>query len=98
MVILQDIKAHYVLGDKGYDSNKIVEYISTDLKAEAVIPSRSNRKEDRYYDKDLYKDRNQVERLFCKLKQYRRIATRYDRNPKNYLGFIYLASIKIMLQ
>lgn len=60
--------------------------------AEAVIPSRRNRKEQRELDSNLYADRNKIERFFNRLKHYRRIATRYDKTARNYLSFVYLAS------
>lgn len=60
--------------------------------AEAVIPSRRNRKEQREIDRNLYKDRNKGERFFNRLKHYLRIATRYDEMARNYLSFAYLAS------
>ena len=63
----------------------------------AVIPSKKNRISPNEYDKDLYKDRHLIENFFAKLKQYRAIATRYDKTACNFLGAIYLASIIIWL-
>jgi len=80
------------LADKGYDTDELVAAIH-DMKAIPVIPPRKNRKDQRYYDKTIYKERNLVERTFGKLKQFRRLATRYDRKSENFLAFIYLASI-----
>ncbi|MFN5174729.1 MAG: transposase, partial [Holosporaceae bacterium] len=60
--------------------------------------SRSNSKNLRVYDAYLYKERNHIERLFGKLKQFRRIATRYDKTDSAFLGFIYLASILLWLK
>ena len=51
-----------------------------------------------YYDKDLYKERNQIERFFGKLKKFRRIATRYDKLLQNFLGFVKIAAIAIWLR
>jgi transposase len=65
--------------------------------AVAIIPPRKNRNESRDYDRELYKERNLVERLFQKLKQFRRIATRYDRLGRNYQAMLYLASSMIWL-
>jgi transposase len=65
--------------------------------AEAVIPPKSNRKNPRYYDKDLYQARHLIENFFAKLKQYRAIATRYDKLANSFLGGIYLASVVIWL-
>jgi transposase len=85
-----------VIADKGYDSAKLVEAIEA-AGAEAVIPPRSNRKEPRDYDKHLYKERNLVERFINRVKQCRRVATRYDKTTRNYLAFWHLASIMILL-
>jgi transposase len=87
--LLDGMRGDYVLADKGYDA---------DYGAQAVIPSRSNSKNPRVYDAHLYKERNHIERLFGKLKQFRRIATRYDKTDSAFLGFIYLASILLWLK
>ena len=62
-----------------------------------VIPSKSNAKEPRDYDKHLYKARHLIENFFAKLKQYRGIATRYDKMARNFLSAIYLAASVIWL-
>ena len=85
-----------VVADKAYDSDLFIEYIET-LDADAVIPSRRNRKEKREIDENLYKDRNKIERFINRLKHYRRIATRYEKTGRNYLAFVYVASIRILL-
>ena len=95
-VLICDYNSGAVIGDKGYDSNAFVTFIEA-RKAEAVIPSRKNRKEQREIDENLYKDRNKVERFFNRIKHYRRIATRYDKTARNYLSFVYLASTMIWL-
>ena len=64
---------------------------------QVVIPSKSSRTEPRKYDKHLYKDRHLIENFFAKLKQYRAIATRYDKTAVNFLGSIYLASSIVWL-
>jgi transposase len=85
-----------VIADKGYDSAAFVAYVVA-REAEAVIPSRRNRKEQREIDRNLYKDRNKVERFFNRLKHYRRVATRYEKTARNYLSMVYLASTMIWL-
>ena len=85
-----------VLADKGYDSQSNRAAIET-IGATPCIPPRKNRKEPIEYDRHLYKERNVVERYFSKIKQYRRVATRYDKKAANYHGFVWLASINIML-
>lgn len=86
-----------MLADKGYDSDAFVAVIKGNG-ATAVIPPRSNRKTPRDYDKDIYKERNLVERLFQKLKEYRRVATRYERLALNYMTMLNLASTLIWLK
>jgi transposase len=95
--LLEGQKASFVLGDKGYDADYIINKIKANG-CEAVIPPRSNRKSQREYDKILYKERNKIERMFGKLKQFRRIATRYDKLRASYLSFVLIASIHILLQ
>ena len=85
-----------VVGDKGFDSEAFIAFVEA-KGAEAVIPSRRNRKEQREIDENLYKDRNKIERFFNRLKHYRRIATRYEKTARNYLSFVYLASAMIWL-
>jgi transposase len=95
--LIQDIPIEIVIGDKGYDSRAVVEEIEAQG-AEPVIPSRKNCKEPRKYDQDRYKDRNLVERFWFKLKQYRRVATRYEKTARNFMGFILVASIMVLLR
>ena len=85
------------IADKGYDSQKLVRAMRS-RGAEAVIPSLSNRKQQRDYDKERYKDRNLAERLWSKVKQYRRVATRYDKTARNFLAFVHVASIMVLLK
>lgn len=85
-----------VLADKGYDSDANREAIRTQG-AEPCIPPRKNRTELIEYDRHLYEERNVVERFFAWIKQYRRVATRYDKKAANYLGFVWVAAIAIML-
>lgn len=89
--LLENAEGQYVLADKGYDSNQIVDAIES-IGAEAVIPPRSNRKTVREYDIELYKERNLIERLFNKMKHFRRIATRYEKLSINFESFIYFVS------
>lgn len=89
--LIAGFKASHIIADKGYDSDAFV-LIITDTGAQAVIPPRSNRKEQRFYDAELYKERNLVERFFQKAKHYRRIATRYERLARNYAAMLTLVS------
>ncbi|HEY9620602.1 MAG TPA: transposase, partial [Crinalium sp.] len=95
--LLPDIVAETVLADKGYDADeRVIEPLQAKGKT-AVIPPRRNRKRPRNYDKELYKARHLIENFFAKLKQYRAIATRYDKRARNFLGAIYLAASVIWL-
>ncbi len=95
-ILVDHREVEAVIADKGYDSDAFVAYVGA-KEAEAVIPSRRNRKEQREIDRNLYKDRNKVERFFNRLKHYRRVATRYEKTARNYLSFVYLASTMIWL-
>jgi transposase len=94
--LISGFQCDYVIADKGYDSDDFVHAIHTGG-AEAVIPPRCNRKTQRDYDIDLYKERNLVERFFQKIKNYRRIATRYERLGINYSAMLALVSTLIWL-
>ena len=76
--LLTGLETGAVIADKGYGSNRVLDFVRASG-AEAVIPPKSNRREPWEYDRELYKQRNLIERAFNKLKQWRRIATRYDR-------------------
>lgn len=90
----QELKA--VLADKGYDSTAFLPYIEG-LEAEAVIPSRKNRKKPREIDRELCKERNKVERFFNRIKHYRRVARHYDKSSVSYLSFVHVACITTWL-
>lgn len=95
--LIKDQEAEAVLADKGYDADYIVKAIE-DMDAEVVIPPRSNRKKQREYDKFLYEERNNIERMFGKLKHFRRVATRYDKLAVSYMAFVMVASIFLWLK
>jgi len=77
-----------VLADKGCDTNAIVEAIEQ-AGAEVVIPSKKNRTLCRLIDRARYRQRNRVERFFNRLKDFRRLATRYEKTAASFLGFIH---------
>lgn len=85
-----------LLADKGYDSDAIRDELDN-REIEAVIPSKKNRREPRTFDRDKYKDRNRIERMFNKLKNWRRVATRYDKTATSFMAFIAIASAKLWL-
>ena len=90
--LLKGYSYQSMIGDKAYDSDAfIADIVSND--AIVVIPPRKNRTQTRTYDKELYKQRNRIERFFHRLKQWRRVATRYEKYAVRYLGFVHFASI-----
>jgi transposase len=95
--LIQGQKANAYLLDKAYDSDAVVATAKRQG-AEAVIPSKKNRKIPRDYDKHLYKERKKVEWFINLIKQYRRVATRYEKTARNFLGFVHVASIMVLLR
>ena len=96
-VLLEGYEAEFVIGDKAYDAQHIRDTI-TQMAAEPVIPPRSNRKEQREYDQELYKERHLIECFISKLKQYRRCFSRFDKLARTYLSFLHFASALIWLR
>lgn len=94
--LVEAIEPKATLADKGYDADHLVDSIAR-TGAKAVIPPKRNRKVQRSYDAELYKERNIIERFFNKLKHFRRVATRYDKLLANFMGFVKLAAIVIWL-
>jgi putative transposase len=95
--LIDGFNADAAIGDNGYDADPLVDRIA-EAGTEVVIPPKRNRKIQRPYDTDLYKERNRIERFFNKLKQFRRVATRYDKLLANFIGFVKLAAIAIWLR
>ncbi|MER8472792.1 MULTISPECIES: IS5 family transposase [unclassified Mesorhizobium] len=89
-------KIEALLADKGYDADAIREELAK-AEIEAVIPAKRNRKDPAPHDAEKYKWRNLIERLFNKLKNWRRVATRYDKTRESYLGFVAIAAVKLWL-
>lgn len=88
--LLEGVEARHVLADAAYDSNALRALIKA-MKAKAVIPSNPTRSRIIPHDKKAYRLRNAIERLFNRLKHYRRFATRYDRRAARFLAFVHLA-------
>ena len=95
--LVDGFAADATIADKGYDADHLCDRI-TETGGEVVIPPKRNRTVKRSYDADLYKERNIIERFFNKLKQFRRVATRYDKLLTNFMGFVKLAAIAIWLR
>ena len=93
--LLTGIKTGVVIADKGadkaYESNCLLALIR-DQGAEVVIPPESNRREPWEYDREMYRQRNLIKRVFNKLKQWRRIATRYDCRSVYFLSALHLVA------
>lgn len=83
--------------DKGYDSNAIRHHLD-EQGIEAVIPSKANRIQQLYYRRSLYRERNRIERLFNKLKNFRAVATRYQKLAKTFLALVLLALSVLILK
>ena len=92
-----DHSGQIVIADKGYDAQARVVQPLLDKGKRVVIPSRSTTKKPREYDRHLYKERHLVENFFARLKQYRAIATRYDKTARNFLGAIHLVASMVWL-
>ena len=96
-VLLKTIQADAVLADKSYDADqRVIEPLQAQGKT-AVIPPKRNRKTPRAYDKELYKARHLIENFFAKLKQYRAIATRYDKLAETFRCAIFMVAAIIWL-
>jgi transposase len=87
----------FVLGDKGYDSDAFIKHLQKN-NCSPVIPSRKNRKEPREYDTFLYQDRNRIECFFGKIKQFRRIASRFEKSAEAFLALIYFVGVLIWIR
>ena len=96
-ILLPQIKADILIGDKGFDADERVILPLERAGKIVVIPPKANRKQPRPYDTELYKARHLIENFFARLKQFRAIATRYDKRAINFLAAIYLASTIIWL-
>jgi transposase len=94
--MIDGLVAEHLLADKGYDSRNLVAAAEA-AGMTVLIPSRSNSLEPRTYDPVIYRERNQIERLFNRLKNCRRVATRYEKTARNYLAMLQLAGIMLWL-
>ncbi len=90
--LIDGINAEYLMADRAYDTNEILEKVESNGIV-AVIPSKKNRKNKRYYDKYLYKLRHLVENAFLALKRWRRIATRYAKNASSFIAAVQIRCI-----
>jgi transposase len=89
--------AKVIIADRGYDSDNIRESMEANRTA-TVIPMRKNRKVTVDVDGHIYAMRNRIERCFNKLKNFRRLATRYDKSRESYLGFVQIAAVHLWMR
>lgn len=91
-LVSQAVGMRYLIADKGYDADALRNSLRK-AGTVPVIPGRSNRKRKIRFDETRYKDRHLVENAFCRLKDFRRVATRYDKLSRNFLSAVALATI-----
>lgn len=91
--LLPGMEAKMLLADKAYDADKRVIEVLKAAGQTAVIPPKSNRTNPRRYDKALYQARHLIENFFCWAKQFRAIATRYDKTARNFLAACHLVAV-----
>jgi transposase len=95
--LLPAVEADTVIADRAFDADeRLLKPLAATGKS-AVIPPKASRKSQRDYDKELYKARHLIENFFCRLKQFRAIATRYDKTARNFLAAIHLVASFIWL-
>jgi transposase len=95
--LLQAVPARCVVADEAYDATALRQTIAM-AGAKAVIPPRANRREKIRWSKAIYRHRNLVERFFCRIKQYRRIATRYDNLAERFASFVCIVGAVVSFQ
>ncbi len=96
--LIEDLPpAKALIADRGYDGKTIVDLVAA-KGGTAHIPTQKDRKIQRSVDPILYRQRNLVERFFCKLKHFRRVATRYDKLARNFLAAVLIASTRLWLR
>ena len=94
--LLEGLHPNAVVADKAYDADPLIAHIQ-EIGATAVIPPRTNRLEQRSFDKHQYKHRNLIERFFLRIKHFRRIATRYDKLAERFSSFIAIVATFLWL-
>ena len=96
-MLLKDTPGASVIADKAYDVQARVIKLLHQTGKVVVIPPKASHKHQRSYDRHLYRARHLIENFFARLKQYRAIATRYDKTARNFLGAIHLAAAIVWL-
>ncbi|TYA14697.1 IS5 family transposase [Paenibacillus faecis] len=96
MLKQMDLSQKQVLADRAYDSNRILKLLQ-EQSAIPVIPNKKNRHKAKKWDKAIYKERHLIECFFNKVKNYRRLTTRFDKRADTFVAFLTLASIMVWL-
>jgi transposase len=94
--LIEQAQGENFIGDKGYDSNAAIAAIEQ-KGMKPIIPSTRSRTLQRSIDRHVYQERHLVENFFCKIKRYRRVATRFEKTAANFLGFVLFAAIRLWL-
>jgi transposase len=89
--LLRGLRVGALIGDKAYDADAVIAHTQT-IGARAVIAPRCTRLHQRRYSRTAYRRRNLIERCFCRLKQFRRIATRYEKLAERFVSFVSLVA------
>lgn len=95
--LIEGYEPQALLADKGYDSDALIKSV-TARGIEAVIPPKKNRLVQREYDRHLYRERHLIECFIGKIKQYRRVFSRFEKLSKNYMGFLSFVSALVWLR
>jgi transposase len=95
--LIEGYEPQVLIADKGYDSGPLIELV-TAKGIEAVIPPKKNRLVQREYDRHLYRERHLIECFIGKIKQYRRVFSRFEKLSKNYLGFLSFVGALVWLR
>lgn len=95
--LIKGIENTTLLADKGYDSDAFLKTIESQ-ESKAVIPPRKNRKIKREYDEHIYKERHLIECFFVKIKHFRRVFSRFDKNASSFMGFLNIVGTLIWLR
>jgi putative transposase len=91
-MLIKRFKAESLIADKGYDADWLIDQAREQGINQIAIPPKSSRKKTRVYNRELYKERNRIERFFNRLKHYRKISSRFEKMARNFLSLIYVAS------
>ena len=94
--LIKDIHAKGLIADRGYDTNKNLE-VAAESSMIVVIPPKKNRTDQRYYDKEIYKQRHLVENAFCVLKRWTGIATRFAKITSSFLAVVQIRCLAAWL-